>query len=109
VAIRIVKDAEMNVKRLIAGLTLTMLLGGELAVAANQDGVPYKRGDCILAIEPSYSWFNQYARVEAYGSIGDFEGENYVLLFLNYQPKNVIFSRSIETNSVKVPSKYCDS
>ena len=49
------------------------------------------------------------ARVEAYGPIGDFEGENYVLLFLNYQPKNVIFSRSIETNSVKVPSKYCDS
>ena len=49
------------------------------------------------------------ARVEAYGPIGDFEGENCVLLFLNYQPKNVIFSRSIETNSVKVPSKYCDS
>jgi hypothetical protein len=99
----------MSIQKIIISLTLTILLGSGLAVAANQDGVPYKRGDCILAIEPSYSWFNQYARVEAYGSIDDFEGENYVLLFLNYQPKNVIFSRSIEANSVKVPSKYCDS
>jgi hypothetical protein len=99
----------MSIKQIITGLTLTMLLGSGLTVAANQDGVPYKRGDCILATEPSYSWVNHYARVEAYGSIGDFEGENYVLLFLNYQPKNVIFSRSIEANSVKVPSKYCDS
>ena len=49
----------MIIKRLITGLTLTMLLGSGLTVAANQDGVPYKRGDCILAIEPSYSWFNQ--------------------------------------------------
>jgi hypothetical protein len=108
VAILIVEEAEMIVKRFITSSTLIMLLGCEIAVAANQDAVPYKRGDCILAIEPSYSWFNQYARVEAYGSIGDFEGENYVLLFLNYQRKNVIFSRSIEANSVKVPSKYCD-
>ena len=99
----------MSIKKLITGLALSMLLGSGLAVASNQDSIPYKRGDCILAIEPSYSWVNHYARVEAYGSIGDFEGENYVLLFLNYQPKNVIFSRSIEANSVKVPSKYCDS
>tara|TARA_B110000046_G_scaffold141854_1_gene148647 strand:+ start:127 stop:426 length:300 start_codon:yes stop_codon:yes gene_type:complete len=99
----------MSIQKIIIGLTLTMLLGGELAVAANQDGVPYKRGDCILAIEPSYSWVNHYARVEAYGSIGDFEGENYVLLFLTYQPKNVIFSKSIEANTVKVPSRYCDN
>ena len=49
------------------------------------------------------------ARVEAYGPIGDFEGENYVLLFLTYQPKNAIFSRSIEANTVKVPSRYCDN
>ena len=83
----------MSIKQIITGLTLTMLLSGELAVAATQDGVPYKRGDCILATEPSYSWVNHYARVEAYGSIGDFEGENYVLLFLTYQPKNVIFSK----------------
>ena len=99
----------MSSKKIIIGLTLTMLLGSGLTIAANQDSIPYKRGDCILAIEPSYSWVNHYARVEAYGSIGDFEGENYVLLFLNYQPKNVIFSRSIEANSVKVPSKYCDN
>ena len=99
----------MSIQKIIAVLTFTMLLVSELAVAANQDGVPYKRGDCILATEPSYSWVNHYARVEAYGSIGDFEGENYVLLFLTYQPKNVIFSRSIEANTVKVPNKYCDS
>ncbi|MDC1341281.1 hypothetical protein N8222_05710 [Oceanospirillaceae bacterium] len=98
----------MGIKKIITGLTLTMLLGSGLAVAANQDSVPYKRGDCILGIEPSYSWANHFARVEAYGSIGDLEGENYVLLFFTYQPKNVIFSRSIEANTVKVPSKYCD-
>ena len=99
----------MSIKQIITGLTLTMLLGSGLTVAANQDGVPYKRGDCILATEPSYSWVNHYARVEAYGSIGDFEGENYVLLFLTYQPKNVIFSKLIEANTVKVPSRYCDN
>ena len=99
----------MSIQKIIIGSTLIMVLGCEIAVAANQDGVPYKRGDCILATEPSYSWVNHYARVEAYGSIGDFEGENYVLLFLTYQPKNVIFSRSIEANTVKVPSRYCDN
>ena len=99
----------MSSKKIIIGLTLTMLLGSGLTIAANQDSIPYKRGDCILAIEPSYSWVNHYARVEAYGSIGDFEGENYVLLFLTYQPKAVIFDRSIEANTVKVPSRYCDN
>ena len=101
----------MNVKTMITGLALSMLmlLGGELAVAANQDSVPYKRGDCILAIEPSYSWVNHYSRVEAYSSIDGFQGKNYVLLFLTYQTKAVIFDRSIEANTVKVPSRYCDS
>ena len=99
----------MSITKAITGLTVSMLLGSGLAVAASQDSIPYKRGDCILAIEPSYSWVNHYARVEAYGSIGDFEGENYVLLFLTYQPKNVIFSKSIEANTVKVPSRYCDN
>jgi len=99
----------MSIKKIITGLALSMLLISVVAVAANQDGVPYKRGDCILAIEPSYSWVNHYARVEAYGSIGDFEGENYVLLFLTYQTKAVIFDRSIEANTVKVPSRYCDN
>ena len=99
----------MSIKKIITGLALLMLLGCEIAVAANQDGVPYKRGDCILAIEPSYSWVNHYARVEAYSSIDGFQGKNYVLLFLTYQTKAVIFDRSIEANTVKVPSKYCDS
>jgi len=99
----------MSIKKTITGLALLMLLGCEIAVAANQDGVPYKRGDCILAIEPSYSWVNHYARVEAYSSIDGFQGKNYVLLFLTYQTKAVIFDRSIEANTVKVPSKYCDS
>jgi hypothetical protein len=98
----------MSIKKLITGLTLTMLLGSGLAVAANQESMPYKRGDCILGIEPSYSWVNHYARVEAYSPIEGFQGESYVLLFLTYQPKAVIFDRSIEANAVKVPSKYCD-
>ena len=99
----------MSIKKIITGLALSMLLGSELVVAANQDSVPYKRGDCILAIEPSYSWVNHYARVETYSSIDGFQGKNYVLLFLTYQPKNVIFDRSIEANTVKVPSRYCDN
>ena len=99
----------MSITKVITGLTLTMLLGSGLTVAANQDSVPYKRGDCILGIEPSYSWVNHFARVEAYSSIDGFQGKNYVLLFLTYQTKAVIFDRSIEANTVKVPSKYCDS
>ena len=99
----------MSITKVITGLTLTMLLGSGLTVAANQDSVPYKRGDCILGIEPSYSWVNHFARVEAYSSIDGFQGKNYVLLFLTYQTKAVIFDRSIEANTVKVPSRYCDS
>ena len=98
----------MNVKDIITGLALSMLLGSGLAVVANQDSMPYIRGDCILGIEPSYSWANHFARVEAYSSIEGFQGENYVLLFLTYQTKAVIFDRSIEENTVKVPSKFCD-
>jgi hypothetical protein len=98
----------MSIKKLITGLTLTMLLGSGLAVAANQESMPYKRGDCILGIEPSYSWVNHFARVEAYSSIEGFQGKSYVLLFLTYQPKAVIFDRSIEENTVKVPSEFCD-
>ena len=99
----------MSIRQIIAGLTLTMLLGSELVVAANQDSMPYKRGDCILAIEPSYSWVNHFARVEAYSSIDGFQGKIYVLLFLTYQTKAVIFDRSIEANTVKVASRYCDN
>ena len=99
----------MSIKKIITGLTLTMLLGSELAAAANQGSMPYKRGDCILGIEPSYSWVNQYAQVEAYSSIEGFQGKHYVLLFLTYQTKAVIFDRSIEANTVKVPSRYCDN
>ena|GEM_PF-3199630 len=54
------------------GLALSLLLGSELAVAANQDSMPYKQGDCILAIEPSY-WFNRYARIESYSSIESYQ------------------------------------
>jgi hypothetical protein len=81
----------MSITKVITGLTLTMLLGSGLAVAANQDRV------------------NHFARVEAYSSIDGFQGKNYILLFLTYQTKAVIFDRSIEANTVKVPSKYCDS
>ena len=63
----------MNIKKIITGLALSLLLGSELAVAANQDSMPYKQGDCILAIEPSYSWFNHYVRVESYSSIEGYQ------------------------------------
>ena len=93
----------------IIRILLAMFFVSEMAVAANQDGTPYKRGDCILAIEPSYTWVNQFARVEAYSSIDGFPGKNYVLLFPTYRSKHVLFGRSIEANTVKVPSKYCDN
>ena len=92
----------------IIRILLAMFFVSEMAVAANQDSMPYKRGDCILAIEPSYSWVNQFARVEAYSSIDGFRGKIYVLLFPTYQTKAVLFDRSIEANTVKAPSKYCD-
>ena len=103
-----VSKGMVTMKHIITVL-LAMFFVSEMAVAANQDGTPYKRGDCILAIEPSYTWVNQFARVEAYSSIDGFSGKNYVLLFPTYQTKAVIFDRSIEANTVKVPSKYCDN
>ena len=103
-----VSKGMVTMKHIITVL-LAMFFVSEMAVAANQDGTPYKRGDCILAIEPSYTWVNQFARVEAYSSIDGFPGKIYVLLFPTYRSNNVLFGRSIEANTVKVPSKYCES
>jgi len=100
----------MRLKNPLIGLTLSLLLSNGMAVAADSGTKlkPYQRGDCITAIDPSYSWVGKFARIEAYSSIDGFEGQNYVLLFFDYQTNVVIFSKSIEAHTVKVDNRYCE-
>ena len=100
----------MNNKKITTVLTLSLLLGNGVAVTADAsvEVMPYQRGDCITAIDPSYSWFGKFARIEAYSSLEPFRGKNYVLLFYGYQTRAVIFDRSIEAHTVKVDNRYCE-
>ena len=67
----------------------------------------YKRGDCITPNKSSYSWYGEFAKVEAYSAIEGFSGKNYILLFPNYLSSAVIFSAKIERDTQKVSSDKC--
>ncbi|EID0695623.1 TPA: hypothetical protein ACMDT1_003447 [Vibrio parahaemolyticus] len=67
----------------------------------------YQRGDCITPTKPTYSWYGEYAKVEAYSSVDGFSGKNYILLFPNYLASAAVFSSNIEKDTKKVSSEKC--
>lgn len=67
----------------------------------------YQRGDCITPNTSAYSWYGEFAKVEAYSVIEGFFGKNYILLFPNYLSSTVIFSAKIETDTQKVSPDKC--
>ena len=68
----------------------------------------YIRGDCITPIDPKYSWFGEYAKVEFYSSIDEFPDKKYILLFPNFRSNSVVFSKSIEVKTKKVDKHLCN-
>ena len=74
----------------------------------SDDKPKYIRGDCITPIDPWYSWFSEFAKVEFYTSIDGISGKKYILVFPNYQSNSVVFSKSIEEKTKKVDKYLCN-
>ena len=69
----------------------------------------YEYGDCIKNADPNASWFEQYARVEGFGTPNKSTFvDSYALRFPNYSNETFFFAPSyIEANTVKVSASYC--
>ena len=75
-------------------------------VASDETG-KYEQGDCITAIDTSYTWFGEFAKVEAYSRIKGFAGPQYILYFPTYKANAVVFGPEIEGHTMKVPKSLC--
>ena len=68
------------------------------------DPPKYEYGDCITPTDSTYSWYGEYAKVEAFviKSKGH-KGSSYVLWFPEYKSSDVLFMKSfIEADTKKV-------
>ena len=86
-----------------------LLLFGIIGCSEVLDPPKYKRGDCITPTNESYSWFGEYAKVEAFvlESKG-IKDKAYVLNFQTYKSRNNLFNKEIERDTKKVDySEYC--
>lgn len=86
-----------------------LLLFGIISCSEVLDPPKYKYGDCITPTNESYSWFGEYAKVEAFvlESKGT-KNRSYVLSFPTYIPSNNLFNKEIERDTKKVDYlKYC--
>ncbi len=67
----------------------------------------YESGDCITPTDPFSSWYGQYARVEAFGKVPDYEGKAYTLEFPNYNSASKHFTKDIEFDTKAVGLENC--
>ena len=86
-----------------------LLLFGIIGCSEVLDPPKYKRGDCITPINENYSWFGEYAKVEAFVlESKEIKKKSYVLSFPTYIPNNNLFDKEIERNTKKVDYlEYC--
>lgn len=94
-----------NTKRLLSLFGLLTIIASSYA----DDVEPkYKRGDCITPIDVTYTWYGQYARVEAFSSLEGFSlSKKYILAFPNSISNDAIFYQQIELFTKKVNPKLC--
>jgi len=71
------------------------------------DEQKYKAGDCITPTDKMYSWYGQYARVEAYSTIDGYSGKKYILTFPKYISNSSIFDQGIEGVTIKADNENC--
>ena len=81
-----------------------MIVKHERAVVPQAE---YKRGDCITQTDTTYSWFGQYAEVQAFTVAEGFREPIYVLSFPNWVSNNAMFSKEIERFTTKVAEDNC--
>lgn len=78
--------------------------------ATAEDEQRYSIGDCITPTEMNFSWYGEYAVVQAYSRIeGVTEDRAYVLAFPKSPSTSVIFERAIEESTEKVGIELCES
>ena len=92
-------------------ILLTLMVFGIVGCAEVLDPPKYQLGDCITPTDKAYSWYGEYAKVEAYvQKAKGISGSSYVLWFPNYKSNNNIFVKDIELSTKKVDYlKYCDA
>ena len=63
----------------------------------------YEYGDCITPTDSTYSWYGEYAKVEAFVTESKgYKGRSYVLWFPDYKSANNLFKKEIESGTKKV-------
>ena len=90
-------------------LLALLLLFGIVGCSELLDPPKYKYGDCITPTSETYSWYGEYAKVEAFviESKGT-KNSSYVLNFRTYKSSNNLFMKEIERGTKKVDYlKYC--
>ncbi|HCR2176304.1 TPA: hypothetical protein OND91_004216 [Enterobacter roggenkampii] len=91
-------------KSLIISTSLLLISAG--CLASDETG-KYEQGDCITATDTGYSWFGEFAKVEAYSRIKGFAGPQYILYFPTYKADAVVFDPKIEGHTIKVANSLC--
>ena len=81
-----------------------MIVKHERAVVPQAE---YKRGDCITPTDTTYSWFGQYAEVQAFTVAEGFREPIYVLSFPNWVSNSAMFGKDIERFTTKVAEDNC--
>jgi hypothetical protein len=68
----------------------------------------FSAGDCVSPVDPTFTWYGKFARVDALSKIEGFGVEKlYVLAFPNSVSNSVLFSLEIEKSVVKVADYLC--
>lgn len=87
-------------------VTTSLLFISASGLASDEKG-KYEQGDCITATDTGYSWFGEFAKVEAYSRIKGFAGPLYILYFPTYKADAVVFDPQIEGHTIKVANSLC--
>ena len=89
-------------------LTLSFVLGF-IGCSEMFDPPKYQYGDCITPTDSTYSWYGEYAKVEAFVTKAKgVSGSSYALWFPEYKSDNVLFMKTfIESDTKKVNPKNC--
>jgi hypothetical protein len=92
----------MTIKKFTIALALCVLPAPSLAAETK-----YKRGDCITATDPDYTWHSEVATVKGVGNIDGNRGGSYMQWFPTYKSNDIIFELDVEKHTEKAPEELC--
>lgn len=80
-----------------------------LLISCDNSSGKYKAGDCITSVDSKSTWFNQFARVEAFSNVDGYSnGKKYILTFPNYKSNSSVFAQNIESFTKIVNKEMCE-